>query len=288
MSAKGKIRWCKSPQMGVSKNRGKTPQNGWWKSWKTLLKMDDLGGYPPIFGNIQITVPKIPFPEGLWPSPPSSSLSRTQPPAPAVQPSVLRAACHRGGWNSTAVLFKDVGGAVTLSIFFPKRYYCTWIFWIGQIPIVFVAFDIYQYKYIYIYISIYEYIYIDIYSPVGWPHTYIYIYIHTHTHSFWHFVHLSTFFVQTIPPCQLCSLYTTGGLCSWVSSPLPLWAFRYLWCRCSGNAPLLIRAECVLDMPGRVSWSDSVGRRCAESMRFFNLNASLVFISSGTSRFFFF
>ena len=40
----------------VSKNREKNPQNGWWKKWKTLLKMDDLGGHakPPIFGNNHI------------------------------------------------------------------------------------------------------------------------------------------------------------------------------------------------------------------------------------------
>ena len=30
------IKWL-FPKIGV-------PQNGWWKSWKTLLKMDDLGG----------------------------------------------------------------------------------------------------------------------------------------------------------------------------------------------------------------------------------------------------
>ena len=216
---------------------------------------------------------KIRFPEGLWRSPPSSSLSRTQPPAPAVQRSVLRAACHRGGWNSTAVLFKDVRGAVTLPKISakdttvpeyldrtnPNCFCCIWYIWI----------------YLYLYML-----------SGGGDHTFIYI----HTHSFWHFVHLSTFFVQTIPPCQLCSLYTTGGLCSWVSSPLPLWAFRCLWCRCSGNAPLLIRAECVLDMSRRVSWSESVGM-LAEDLPswcdFFNLNASLVFISSGTSRYFF-
>ena len=30
------------------------PQNGWWKEWKTLLTMDDLGGKPIIFGNTHI------------------------------------------------------------------------------------------------------------------------------------------------------------------------------------------------------------------------------------------
>ena len=30
--------------MGLSKNRGKKTQNGWFISWKTLLKWDDLGG----------------------------------------------------------------------------------------------------------------------------------------------------------------------------------------------------------------------------------------------------
>ena len=39
--------------MGVSKNIG--TQNGWWKSWKTLLtKWDDLGWKPTIFGNIHM------------------------------------------------------------------------------------------------------------------------------------------------------------------------------------------------------------------------------------------
>ncbi len=31
-----------------------TPQNGWFISWKTLLKMDDLGGFPPVFGNTHL------------------------------------------------------------------------------------------------------------------------------------------------------------------------------------------------------------------------------------------
>ena len=35
--------------MGLSKNRGKKPQNGWFISWKTLLKWDDLGGGFPLF-----------------------------------------------------------------------------------------------------------------------------------------------------------------------------------------------------------------------------------------------
>ena len=29
--------------MGVSQNRGFYPQNGWFISWKTPIKMDDLG-----------------------------------------------------------------------------------------------------------------------------------------------------------------------------------------------------------------------------------------------------
>ena len=31
------------------------PQNGWF-ILENLLKMDDLGGNPPIFGNIQVVV----------------------------------------------------------------------------------------------------------------------------------------------------------------------------------------------------------------------------------------
>ena len=38
------------------KNRGKTPKMGWFISWKTLLKMDDLEGKPTIFGNIHIFI----------------------------------------------------------------------------------------------------------------------------------------------------------------------------------------------------------------------------------------
>ena len=37
------------------KKRGKTPQNGWWKSWKTLLIHGWFGGEKPlIFGNIHV------------------------------------------------------------------------------------------------------------------------------------------------------------------------------------------------------------------------------------------
>ena len=44
-------------QMGVSKNRGENPQNGRWKSWKTLLKWMIWGvKNPQIFGSTpQIT-----------------------------------------------------------------------------------------------------------------------------------------------------------------------------------------------------------------------------------------
>ena len=37
--------------MGVSKNKG-TPK--WWFIMENLIKMDDLGGKPTIFGNIQM------------------------------------------------------------------------------------------------------------------------------------------------------------------------------------------------------------------------------------------
>ena len=38
--------------MGVSKIVDVSPQNGWWKSWKTpIFLMDDLGGKPTILGN---------------------------------------------------------------------------------------------------------------------------------------------------------------------------------------------------------------------------------------------
>ena len=41
--------------LGVSKNRGFFPQNGWWKWWENPdFLMDDLGGKPTIFGNTQV------------------------------------------------------------------------------------------------------------------------------------------------------------------------------------------------------------------------------------------
>ena len=51
---------CKTPSVSSSFNMasrntwvfpktGVGPQNGWWKSWKTLLKWDDLGGQPHYF-----------------------------------------------------------------------------------------------------------------------------------------------------------------------------------------------------------------------------------------------
>ena len=40
-------------KMDVEPKIGVGPQNGWFLSWKTLLKLDDLGG-TPIFGNTQI------------------------------------------------------------------------------------------------------------------------------------------------------------------------------------------------------------------------------------------
>ena len=39
-------------EMDVSKNRV-LPQNGWF-IMEIPMKMDDLGGYPPIFGNIHM------------------------------------------------------------------------------------------------------------------------------------------------------------------------------------------------------------------------------------------
>ena len=44
------------PFLGVSQNRRKTTKMGWFISWKTLLKWDDLGGKPTIFGNIHIFI----------------------------------------------------------------------------------------------------------------------------------------------------------------------------------------------------------------------------------------
>ena len=107
----------------------------------------------------QITVPKSDCPEGLWPSPPSSSLSRTQPPAPAVQRSVLRAACHRGGWNRKKLF---VGGAVTPSKnFFPKI--LLYLNFLDRTnPNCFFLHLIYMNMFIYA-------------LRWGWPHIYIYI-----------------------------------------------------------------------------------------------------------------
>ena len=41
--------WGVNPRIG-----GKVPQNGWFISWKTPNKMDDLGVFPIIFGNTHI------------------------------------------------------------------------------------------------------------------------------------------------------------------------------------------------------------------------------------------
>ncbi len=43
-------------QMGVSKNRGILPPKWMVKIMENPIKMDDLGGFPPIFGNTQIQV----------------------------------------------------------------------------------------------------------------------------------------------------------------------------------------------------------------------------------------
>ena len=50
------------PKIGVG------PQNGWWKSWKTLLKWMIWGGKPTIFGNTQIGPPSFDcgIPGTLW------------------------------------------------------------------------------------------------------------------------------------------------------------------------------------------------------------------------------
>ena len=41
--------------MDVSKNRGKTPKMDGENNGNTLLKGDDLGGFPMIFGNIHMS-----------------------------------------------------------------------------------------------------------------------------------------------------------------------------------------------------------------------------------------
>ena len=49
----GSLHWIL--QMGVSKNRGKTPQNGWF-TMENPIKIHDLVVKPPIFGNTQLAL----------------------------------------------------------------------------------------------------------------------------------------------------------------------------------------------------------------------------------------
>ena len=50
-----RLKMAFSGDMGVSKNRGKTPKmDGLFHGSKPYEQMDDLGGFPPIFGSTPI------------------------------------------------------------------------------------------------------------------------------------------------------------------------------------------------------------------------------------------
>ena len=46
--------WLTCIHMGVSKNRGETPKMDGENNGKPYEQMDDLGGFPPIFGSTPI------------------------------------------------------------------------------------------------------------------------------------------------------------------------------------------------------------------------------------------